>query len=221
MGCDKAESDVAQSSSQGQTGIDPYCDTRPQFEFCEDFDTAELPGVFDEQSIENAEMTIDEEAASSLPRSLVVSVGADGHAFLRHAFEQAGKLRLFGMLYLESLGEGDVEIADFSLGEYRVGFGVSSDGTLWAYEGNTRLEGDGTIPIGKWASFRWDVNLYEDGTGTAKLRFGNDFVVNTDALTPPGDVEAPIVSTVGLSAATGAWTMRFDNLTVEVKELTP
>jgi hypothetical protein len=202
-----------------EPGVDPFCETRPQFGFCEDFDTRELPGVFDEHIVELAEMTINDDEASSAPRSLLVEVEPGGGGVVRHQFAPGGKLRLFGMLYVPELGEGEVEIGAFELEDYHVGFGVSSDGSLWAQVGGTRLAGEGTIPVGRWASFRWDVNLYDDGTGTAKLRFGNDYIVNTDTLTPPAASESSPSVTVGLSGATGRWTMGFDNLTVDVGQV--
>ena len=198
-------------------GVDPFCDTRPKIEFCEDFDTADLPGAFQEQSSDLSTMTLDSAQASSVPRSLLITVEPGGYGELKQTFEPGGKLRLFGMLFVSELGEGDVEIASFSLAEYRVGFGVIEDGSLWAYEGENRLAGTGSIPVGRWASFRWDVNIYDDGTGNANLRFGNDVMFETDELTTPGSTDAS-VTTVGLSNATGAWTMQFDNLTVAIEE---
>ncbi len=199
-------------------GIDPFCETRPKFEFCEDFDTKELPGAFGEQQKDLSTMTLESSEASSAPHSLLVTVESGGHGELRHAFEPGEKLRLFGMLFVPELGRGDIEIGSFELGEYRVGFGTSQDGSLWAYEGEQRVAGNGSLPIGRWASFRWDVNLYGDGTGTANLRFGNDVIVEIDELSPPIDSDASPTATVGLSAATGPWAMHFDNLTVSVKD---
>tara|TARA_B100001093_G_scaffold213081_1_gene204432 strand:- start:103 stop:798 length:696 start_codon:yes stop_codon:yes gene_type:complete len=219
MGCDSGGEDSAMETNMVMTGVDPFCDTRPQFYFCEDFDTRTLPGVFDEQILESADMRIDDTESSSAPRSLLVSVSDGGNAVLRHQFGVGGKLRIFGMLHIAELGEGDAEIGAFEVGDYRVGFGVSSDGSLWAYEGGQRIPGAGTIPVGRWASFRWDVNLSNDGTGTASLRFGNDFIVSTDMLTPPVSSELAPAVAIGLFNATGAWAMRFDNLTVEVGEL--
>jgi hypothetical protein len=211
-------------SSESQTdtgnsapGIDPFCDTRPKLEFCEDFDTAELPGAFEEQRSDLSTMTLDSAQASSLPRSLLITVESGGSGELRQTFEPGGKLRLFGMLFVPELGVGDVEIASFALGDYRVGFGVSDDGSLWGYEQDNRLAGTGSIPVGRWASFRWDVNIYDDGTGNANLRFGNDVMFETDALSTPGSAEVP-VTTVGLSNASGAWAAQFDNLTVAIEE---
>ena len=199
-------------------GVDPFCDTRPKIEFCEDFDTSDLPGAFAEQRQELSTMTLDSDQASSLPRSLMVTVEPGGYGELIQTFEPGGKLRLFGMLYVSELGVGEVEIASFALGDYRVGFGVNEDGSLWAYEGETRLVGEGTIPLERWASFRWDVNMYDDGTGNANLRFGNDVIVDTDGLsTPIGSEDSPS-ATVGLSNATGVWSMQFDNLTVAIEE---
>lgn len=200
-------------------GVDPFCMTRPKIEFCEDFDTGDLPGAFDEKSSNLSTMTLDDREASSIPQSLLITVDDGGSGVLKNQFEAGGKLRLFGMLYLSELGEGEVKIASFELGEYQIGFGVSEDGRLWGYEGDQRIEGNGTIPTGKWASFRWDVNLYEDGTGTANLRFGNDTIVDTDQLSPPSDSDKLPATTVGLFEATGSWIMRFDNVTVAVKEV--
>ena len=221
VGCDDgdAEAGVDAGTNVVMAGVDPFCDTRPQYDFCEDFDTQALPGSFDEQIIEGGELIITDEDASSLPRSLKVTVESGQTAALRHQFQAGGKIRLFGMLYVSELGDGDVEIGAFEAGDYRVGFGVRSDGHLWAHEDGEQLAAEGTIPVGRWASFRWDVNLYADGTGSAKLRFGNDYIVNTEMLMRPMASEVLPAATVGLSDATGPWTMRFDNLTVSVKEL--
>ena len=215
-GC--GESSESQTGSGTATqGVDPFCDTRPKLEFCEDFDTSDLPGAFEEQSVELSTMTLVTDEAASLPRSLHINVEPGGHGTLMQSFEPGGKLRLFGMLFISELGSGDVEMASFALGEYHVGFGVNSDGSVWAYEGNNRLEGTGTVPLGKWVSFRWDVNIYDDGSGNANLRFGNDVVVQADALTTSGVNESP-VATVGLLNATGTWAVQYDNLTVAIEE---
>jgi hypothetical protein len=66
-----------------------------------------------------------------------------------------------------------------------------------------------------WVSVRFDVDFLEDGTGTATLRFGNDVAAETGALTPPALEGAPRVE-VGVLAESGAWDVRFDNVTVEV-----
>ena len=200
-------------------GVDPFCQTRPKIDFCEDFDTQELPGSFGEQITKSGELRLDETESASAPYSVMATVDADGEAAFVQRFEKGGKLRLFGMLYVSELGQGDVKIATFIVGDYTIGFGVSQDGSLWAFEGERRIEGMGTIPVGKWASFRWDVNLLNDGTSTAKLRFGNDFYVNADMLSPPTESNPPPEAKIGLYDATGAWSMRFDNLTLAVEEI--
>ena len=216
VACDSTE--TPGETSNAAPGVDPFCDTRPKIDFCEDFDTTDLPGAFDEQRVDAGTMTLSSEEASSAPHSLLVAVEAGGYGQLRQTFESGGKLRLFGMFFIAELGEGDVEIGAFEVGDYRIGFGASEDGTVWAYEGDERLVGEGSLPLGKWSSFRWDVNLYDDGTGNAKLRFGNDVIVETEELTTPiGSEDAPICA-VGLSAATGSWAMHFDNLTVAIEE---
>ena len=222
-GCDsdkiETEAETAPDAGVVAPGIDPFCTTRPKLEFCEDFDGDELPGSFAEQRVNLSTMVLDSETASSLPNSLLISVESGGEGALQHQFEPGGKLRLFGMLYAPELGEGEVEIASFSLGDYRVGFGANEDGSLWVYEGEERRNGEGSLPVGRWASFRWDVNVYDDGTGTAMLRFGIDTIASTDELLTPVEPGLLPVATVGLFGATGAWTMRFDNLTVAVSEV--
>ena len=221
-GCNGDEAEVATEPDEGVVapGIDPFCSTRPKIEFCEDFDVEELPGAFAEQRVNLSTMVVDDETASSLPKSLLISVESGGSGALQHQFPPGGKLRLFGMLYVPELGAGEVEIASFALGDYRVGFGANEDGSLWVYEGEERRAGTGSLPVGSWASFRWDVNIYGDGTGTAKLRFGIDTIVDTDELVTPVEAGLSPVVTVGLIAATGAWTMRFDNITFAVSEAT-
>ncbi len=216
VGCASPEPQT--ETTAAAPGIDPFCETRPKIEFCEDFDTQDLPGAFNEKRADLSTMTLSSDQASSVPYSLLITVESGGYGELRHTFDRGGKLRLFGMLFVPELGDGDVEIGSFTLGDYRVGFGASEDGSLWAYEGEERIVGDGSLPVGRWASFRWDVNLYDDGTGNANLRFGNDKIVDTDELvTPMGSDDSPM-ATVGLSQATGAWTMHFDNVSVSVEE---
>ena len=220
IACDSEDGETATETDIVMPGIDPFCETRPKIEFCEDFDTRDLPGAFDEQRVDASTMTLDSDEASSAPRSLLITAEPGGHAQLRHSFEPGGKLRLFGMLYVPELGEGDVKIAAFELGDYRIGFGVSEDGSLWGYEGDQRIDGSGSIPVGRWASFRWDVNVYDDGTGTAKLRFGFDTFVDAELTAPVGFNDSPITS-IGLFEATGDWTIQLDTITVAVTEASP
>ena len=217
LACVGCGSDGETDSGTAQPGIDPFCETRPRIEFCEDFDGIELPGAFGEQRSELSTMSISSEQASSAPESLKITVESGGSAILAQSFEAGGKLRLFGMVFVPELGAGDVKLGAFVIDGYHIGFGASDDGSLWAYEGETRLPGTGTLPLGKWASFRWDVNIYDDGTGTANLRFGNDVMFETDALTTPGAPESPAVE-VGVFEATGPWAMYFDNVTVSIGE---
>lgn len=217
IGCNDKESQDAEGTVM--RGVDPFCNTRPKIEFCEDFDVESLPGAFDVQNEGSGRMTIDSSQSSSLPNSLLVDVKNNESAELQHTFDLGGKLRLFGMIYVPELGNGEVKIGSFNLGTYQIGFGVDGDGNLWAYEDDQRYPGDGLIPLGKWASFRWDVNIYDDGTGTALLRFGNDFIINLDALSTPTDRTIPPSVKVGLSEATGSWKVYFDNVTVAVGEV--
>ena len=123
------------------------------------------------------------------------------------------------MIYVPELGAGKVKIASFSLGDYNIGFGVNSDGTLWAFENDQKYEGNGSIPTGKWASFRWDVNIYDDATGTAKLRFGNDLIIDAKELITPLEMNQLPKVTIGLSEASGPWEAYFDNITVSVGDV--
>ena len=217
IGCGSSENqDIAEPPERG---VDPFCETRPKIEFCEDFDVLALPGSFSEEQSSQSSMVLSSEESASLPNSMSVSVETGGTAELRHTFEVGGKLRLFGMLYVPELGDGDVRIGAFELGDYHIGFGVSEDGRLWAYEGSDRLEGQGELPVGRWASFRWDVNIYADGSGTANLRFGNDVMFETDALTTLGADGMPPTVVIGLKEATGEWQMFFDNITVSIEEV--
>ena len=200
-------------------GIDPFCNTRPKIEFCEDFDVDPLPGAFEAQIADSGTMVTIDDQSASLPNSLLIRVNSEKSAILQHTFDMGGKLRLFGMIYVPELGTGEVKIASFSLGDYHIGFGVYSDGTLWAFENDQRYMGSGSIPVGKWASFRWDVNRYDDGTGTAKLRFGNDFIIDTAELTTPLEMTQVPKVMIGLSEATGPWEAYFDNINVSVGEV--
>ena len=84
-GCESSESETEGPSTTVPgiaPGIDPFCATRPKIEFCEDFDTDDVPGAFDENITHRATLTLDGEEASSLPRSLSISVEAGGHGQL-------------------------------------------------------------------------------------------------------------------------------------------
>jgi hypothetical protein len=220
-------SDADTTSPAAVPGADPFCSTRPKLTFCEDFDAAALPGAFDTREGDAAALTLVEDVAASAPRSLRVSVEAGEGAALSRAFDAGERLRLFAQLRLEAFGDGEVELGSFSVGDYRIGVGASSDGSFWAVEQHgvdgTRTTGEGTLPLGVWASVRWDVNLHADGTGTALLRFGNDTILESDALTPPpqtsgGSPEARPVASIGLTHATGSWAAGFDNVTVEIED---
>ena len=211
--------DSSTTESTVSRGIDPFCNTRPKIEFCEDFDVNRLPGAFELQEANSGTMVISDDQSASLPNSLLVTVNSTKSAELQHTFEMGGKLRLFGMIYVPELGTGEVKIASFSLGEYYIGFGVNADGTLWAFENDQEYVGNGSIPLGKWASFRWDVNIYDDGTGTAKLRFGNDLIIDAKELTTPLEMNQLPKVTIGLSEATGPWEAYFDNITVSVGDV--
>lgn len=226
--CGDASTDGAGGGGGAEPGEDPFCATRPKLTFCEDFDTEPVPGAFSEQVEERATLTVDKELSASAPSSL--RIVADGQpdspamGTLRHTFEAGERLRLFAQVYVpEAIGVGDVELGVFEIGSaYRVGFGASEDGSWWAFEeidgAVQRFPGEGELPRDGWASVRWDVNLYDDGTGTGLLRFGNETIVEVDALTPPLGSTASPTMVVGLSRATGTWDIRFDNVTVEIED---
>ena len=62
VACDADEPETApEMGGMGEVaqGFDPFCATRPKIEFCEDFDTDELPGAFSEQTLDSSTMVID------------------------------------------------------------------------------------------------------------------------------------------------------------------
>ena len=77
-GCHQQDDESRSREIMSSVGADPYCFNRTQFDFCEDFDTDELPGVFEEQSVREGVLRISEEQASSPPSSLFVSVNSGG-----------------------------------------------------------------------------------------------------------------------------------------------
>lgn len=217
----------ATGSGGAAPGVDPFCATRPVLEFCEDFDEAALPGRFGAIREDGATLTIDEVDPASPPASLLAATDgeAPGTAALVGAFEAGSRWRLFLQSRLDVLpGEGveavlgtyTVESAE---GPYAVSYGVRGSGLWFVREerGGTARDVEATVPVtlGRWISVRLDVDLLEDGTGTATLRSGNDAVVTVDDLAPPTDEAAPTVR-LGLASSGGAWAVRFDNVTVEV-----
>jgi hypothetical protein len=226
--------DAATGGGAGAGGAavntDPFCSTRPKLAFCEDFDVLPIPGAFSEQAANGATLSIESGDAASAPSFLRVatqgSAAAPATGALSHAFPAGERLRLFAQLYVPSAAppSGDAEIGAFELGDgsYRAGFGGSADGSWWAFEdvGGVieRTAGMGALPRDAWVSVRWDVNVYADGTGTALLRFGNDTVLQLGSLAPPMGLAGEAKLVVGIAAATGAWDVRFDNVTVEIED---
>lgn len=217
----------ATGSGGAAPGVDPFCATRPVLEFCEDFDEAPLPGRFAETREDGAILTIDEVEPASPPASLLAAtVGeAPGTAELVGTFEAGSRWRLFLQSRMDALpGEGvEAVLGTYAFeapdGPYVVSYGVRGSGLWFVREerGGTARDVEATVPVTleRWISVRLDVDLLEDGTGTATLRSGNDAVVTVDDLVPPTDEAAPTVR-LGISSTGGAWAVRFDNVTVEV-----
>lgn len=211
----------------GSPGPDPFCFTRPKLEFCEDFDEEPLPGSFSEAIEDGCTLEVVSDEAASPPGALFARCQDAGPArgLLRQPFDGSDRLRWFGQVYVEALPEGQsAELGSFELGSYRAGFGVDEAGHLFAFEdagtGAVRFESTSPLPVGRWLSLRWDVNLDEEGgTTSGLLRLGNDPVVDTEDLAPPDDVlSAPLAVTVGLEGATGGgWAIGYDNITVDAE----
>lgn len=219
--------DDAAGGGGAAPGVDPFCATRPQLAFCEDFDAQALPGAFSESETENASLGIDEEDFASAPHSLrVTTVGdasAPGTAVLRQRFETGTRLRLFAqVLWPSSAQTGEAEVGWFEIGDdYRLGFGIGSDGNAWTFEeaAGDRRRVEGTMPLKRdeWVSVRWDVNIEDGGVGTGLLRFGNDTAIDVDDSSPPTSGAAPSV-VIGLAASTAELSVAFDNVTVEIED---
>lgn len=231
-GCSSASDDAGTGGAGGSAVVvDPFCATRPKLTFCEDFDTAPLPGAFAEQVVEGtATLTLEETAASPAFGLRVVAGGSDAApatGVVKHTFDPGERLRLFAQVYVpEGTGQaGEVEVGAFerSPSGYRIGFVLLADGTFAAVERRSATEvvrtpAQGALPRGVWVSMRWDVNLYADGSGTALLRFGNDTILQIDTLAPPVSTTDRPTAVLGLARATGAWEARFDNVTVEIED---
>jgi hypothetical protein len=226
-GDDAAAQDDA-ASSGAMPGVDPFCATRPVLTFCEDFDEAPLPGAFAASTAEGAALSVEDDAAASPPSSLVVAMdGGPATGTLSADFEPSRKLRFFGQLRIDALpgAGGEVRVASFSFESldvpYEVGFGFDAGGAGFVYQARAGVEevragGDVTLPDAPWVSVRLNADFAEDGTGALALRFGDDLVAQTGALTPPA-ADLGARCTVGLRGEGGPWQVRFDNLTVETE----
>jgi len=228
-GCgDDGAPDDAAASSGATPGVDPFCATRPVLGFCEDFDEAPLPGAFAESTADGATLAVDGAESASPPSSLLVAMqGGAASGTLFADFEPSRKLRFFGQLHIDAVpeGSGDVRVASFSYESldvpYEVGFGFDASGKGFVYQARAGVEevragGEVALPEKPWVSVRLNVDFAEDGTGKVALRFGEDVVAESAALTPPA-AELGARATVGLRGDSGVWQVRFDNLTVETE----
>lgn len=190
--------DDAAASSGATPGVDPFCATRPVLTFCEDFDERPLPGAFAASTVEgSATLAVDGEATASPPSSMLASIGVGPGTGTLHAdFEPSRKLRFFGQLHIDALPAGgeDVRVASFSFETldvpYEVGFGFDAGGKGFVYQARAgveelRAETEVTLPAADFVSVRLNADFAEDGTGKLALRFGEDVVAESSALTPP------------------------------------
>lgn len=226
-GCSSSE---APPTPGVQTGTDPFCSTRPKLQFCEDFDTLELPGAFSELDEGGGSLTLIDDTSASEPRSLRVESNGQGAALLRRAFTAGSKFRLFMLVQLTAPpvpnGDADARAELGALefptegGMYRLGVALAGDGHWFVFESTTggirKLPVTAPLTTGDWTSVRFDVDFVKGGESTVFVRFGDESVVPHTAITPPFDTAAPSVA-LGL-AASGMPPMKvgIDNVTFQV-----
>lgn len=213
-----------------QTGTDPFCSTRPKLQFCEDFDTAELPGAFSARDEGGGSLTLVDDTSASEPRSLLVTSSGQGPALLRHGFTAGSKFRLFMLVQLGELpapngaadAQAELGALEFATdgGPYRLGIALGGDGNWFAFESTSgetkKIPVTSPLTTGDWTSVRFDVDFVKGGESTVFVRFGDESVVPHTTITPPFDTAAPSLS-LGI-AATGmpAWKLGIDNVTFQV-----
>jgi hypothetical protein len=206
---------------------DPFCRERPRIPFCEDFDEAPLPGVFDSVLGEGASLVIDDRDSASGPSSLLASASSTGRAAIVRRFEAGYKFRVFLQARIDALPTGDTaaELVVLDLDadgapSYRVALGYrGGDGTWFVSElrdeVRTELPASGPLPLGHWVSVRFDYEVLATGEARMHVRFGNDSVVDA-LLTPPAPEAIPTLA-IGLDATgSGPWQARFDNVTFDL-----
>ncbi len=220
-------SDDAKAPAGPVETIDPFCASRPKLQFCEDFDTAELPSQFAEKTETAAKLQLDTRDPESPPRILFAEayVGAP-RAILSRTFDTPGKkFKLF--FQAKKLGaaapDQSVEIAalEYPAIAYRVSVELKNGlPTVFETVGGAAPKAlSGVIPFPEdWVSFRFDIVFEEDGSGTATVRFGTEVAVEAP-LMPPAEAASPTLS-LGIAASKpgpAGWGYFFDNVTFQVE----
>ena len=210
---------------------EPFCASRPNLQFCEDFDGAGLPGQFTEKTELGGTFAVDTSTWSSPSKALLVKTVAgasETKIVLTKAFAAGKKLRLFGQIYVEQRSELSSSLTEvYALNfvengaTYRVGIAVSGTGAWFAFEEGalatpiaSTFAASTAVPEKEWTSLRLDVDFEAVEKGTLSVKVGSDTVVEKASLRPPFITQGPTLA-VGLrsvSPASGEWRVRFDTL---------
>ncbi|MBL9038646.1 MAG: hypothetical protein JNG84_09050 [Archangium sp.] len=192
-----------------------FCFTRPKLEFCEDFDTAALPGGFDSLTTVGGTAVLDGTATTSAPSSALLTTTASrpSVAFTKR-FSSALTYKTFLQLRVDARpASGEVELAALEVSPAdRYALALDADGTVWLSAGGQRL-GSTLVPLNDWVSVRFDVGHHDGGTPDVTLRLGDTTALFRDPLPSSLAPETPSLS-VGLGGDAGAgWAVRYDTIT--------
>ena len=219
--CDSAEEPLP-------VNPDPFCEARPRLVFCEDFDTAKPPGVFDTRHVDGGSLARTRDEVASIPYALQAKTpaGRAGSAVLRKTFgpSRAYRIFLFMRVATPNADAGDVELLSISIETgstpYRIGLGARGDGSWWAHEtrGDAVRRFDLTEPFGfdAWRTARFDYEVLDSGKGQLHVRFGSETALLVDDLTPVIDVAPPTFELGPVSRSAAAWQAYYDNITFEM-----
>ncbi len=219
----------------GAIAPEPFCGSRPNLDFCEDFDEASLPGRFTEKTELGGALSLDETTWASASRSLLVTATAgtaETRVVLSKAFAAGKKLRLFGQVYVDKGGEPSTTLTEVyalsftqSSVTYRLGIAVSGAGEWSAFEEGasgtpaaSTFTASSAVPNKQWTSLRLDVDFEAAEKGTLSVKIGSDTVVEKVALHPPFITAGPTLS-IGLRTATpvaSEWRVRFDTINFQI-----
>jgi hypothetical protein len=214
---------------------EPFCASRPNLDFCEDFDEGSLPGHFTEKTELGGALALDGTTWASASRSLLATAttgAGETRVVLSKAFAAGKKLRLFGQVYVDKRGEQSISLTEiyalsFAQGAdtYRVGIAMSGNGGWSAFEEGaaslpaaTTFAASSGVPDKEWTSVRLDVDFEATGKGTLSVKIGSDMVVEKAALRPPFIGQGPMLS-IGLRSSapvTGEWRVRFDTINLQI-----
>lgn len=204
---------------------DPFCRERPRLPFCEDFDEAPLPGVFDEVLADGGGTVVaDESDSASGAAAMRARVPSTGVAMIRHRDALGWKYRVFLQARIDALpSEGEAELIAFTLDadgadDYRIAL-VTRAGQWFVVETRegVRTEWPGSVafPLGRWVSTRFDYEVLATGEARVHVRFGNDSTVNVTT-SPPASEAVPTIDIGVRASGGGPWDARFDNVTFDL-----